>query len=132
MKKAFFAILFTSALIAAHAFINYQAEKTESSEKEKINIILILKPTGGIVVKSLSQPTIQAWQSGSNVEVEFLRNLGAATLKVKNGQGQMMYQTTVNTAARPVVAINTAGWPAGSYTLEITAGTSAWFGVFEL
>lgn len=125
MKKVFFTFIFLSAIVLAQGLIAIP----DSSDKTSIE--LKSETTGEIVVKSYFQP-IQAWEYDNSVEVEFLTNLGIATLKVKNGQGQVMYQITVNTAAHPVIAINTAGWSAGSYTLEITAGTSAWSGMFEL
>ncbi len=132
MKKVFLTFLFLSVMVIANNLAANENQSPTSDSAEEIFIYLNTKPTGEISLKAVSLPPIQVWKSANGLEIQFLSYLRNASVKVKNGQGYVMYQTTVNTAFTQSIFISTLWWFSGDYSIEITAGTSTWIGVFEL
>jgi hypothetical protein len=84
------------------------------------------------VLRSSPAPAVSAWLSDSQIDLTFLRDLGAVTITVANEQSSV-YNATLTANEGAATVINTAGWSPGSYTITIVRSNGQPLtGTFEL
>jgi len=65
---------------------------------------------------------VEAFKNATCVQLNFLVDLGSLEIEVVDGEGNPVFQTTVNATEGSRMKINTGSWATGKYTLVITDG----------
>ncbi|MDR1345833.1 MAG: DUF3244 domain-containing protein [Bacteroidales bacterium] len=127
MKKVFI-LLFVLAALGASSI--QAAGNSLSITAEQILIKETNKVSGPL--RSAPAPVVSAWLVDSQISLTFLQDLGTVTITVTGTQGEV-YQTSVSVTDGTELTIDTQGWPAGDYVIEIVRSTGKTYtGDFEL
>jgi hypothetical protein len=70
--------------------------------------------------------------TGSDLIVDFTTTVGTANVSVVDQNGNVVYQTVVDTFSTPEVVIPVDGLSSGDYSLKIVYGTTHLIGDFQL
>jgi hypothetical protein len=132
MKKHFiFVSLFL--LMTGHylsAANSMQADSSGGNIAREIDIRETVSVT--TVLRSSPAPAVSAWLTDSQIDLTFLRNLGAVTITVTNAQ-ETVYTATATVAEGSVVVISIQGWSPGDYAISIVRSNGQSFtGTFDL
>ena len=76
--------------------------------------------------------TVSADLSGSDLIVDFSTTVGTAVVSVVDQNGNVVYQTVVDTFSTPEVVIPVDGLSSGNYSLKISYGSTNLIGDFQL
>jgi hypothetical protein len=88
------------------------------SDAREIRIIVTSSPKG--LLRSAPAPAVNAWLTGAQIDLTFLRDLGTVTITVANAQ-ETVYSATVTAEEGTQTAISTQNWSAGSLPLLLYA-----------
>jgi hypothetical protein len=69
---------------------------------------------------------------GSDLIVDFTSTVGTAVVSVVDQNGNVVYQTVVDTFSSPEVVIPVDGLSSGAYSLKIAYGSTKLIGTFQL
>jgi hypothetical protein len=69
---------------------------------------------------------------GSDLIVDFTTTVGTAVVSVVDQNGNVVYQTVVDTFSTPEVVIPVDGMSSGDYSLKISYGSTHLIGDFQL
>jgi hypothetical protein len=69
--------------------------------------------------------TLAAVVLGDDLNISWSRSIGGATLQIENENGEIVFQTSVNTSYTSSYAIDVTGWESGNYIITLTGSTVA-------
>jgi hypothetical protein len=70
--------------------------------------------------------------TGSDLIVDFTTTVGTANVSVVDQNGNIVYQTVVDTSSTPEIVIPVDGLSSGDYSLKISYGSTDLIGDFQL
>jgi len=103
-----------------------------SADKVPLKPNLDLNAFNGVYQMAPSRIALDVTQSDTDVTLSFLYPVGTAVITVENENGDVVYQTAVDTDASLDAVIDTQNLDGGVYTLKISYGSTNLVGGFEL
>lgn len=120
----FLLVSLLSVLLSAPVMATTPTKDTTTTTKTKRPTIkIVFNGTWKRWIKSVlpSQPPVEAWadEEAKEVTLQFLENLGEVEITLAPASGEVIYQTTVNTANTSSVLIKLNS-EKSAYTLSVT------------
>jgi len=96
------------------------------------NNIMAMSMSRTMSVASVSVVPVSVALYDTELAVDFSKYIGIVTITVEDQNGGITYQEVINTRSTLESVIEIGGWDSGSYTINISYGTTDFTGVFQL